>query len=123
MDSLRHLCCSSVSEFIQAVWTGPKFPNASCPPSSCNCSTAPAKPNDKGGSCVAVDCSHGCLYDVRSDPGEHRDVSASNAPVVKLMKARIKILNATAFSPQRGLPDARGCATALAQGGFWGPFL
>jgi hypothetical protein len=100
-----------------AGWTGPTYPNATCPPSNCNCSMDPSN------SCVFADCSRGCLFNLTADQGEHVDLSAELPDILEDMTARIHALNRTCFSPRRGTPSPQGCATALAQGGFWGPFV
>ena len=44
---------------------------------------------------VTADCRAGCLYDLRADPGEHEDVSASHPDVVDQLRARLEQHNAT----------------------------
>ena len=101
--------------FHFATWTGPAYPNAS--------STSFAANNSEWS--VTADCRHGCLFHLSSDPAEHSDVSAALPAVAARLRARLLVVNATAFSPKRGLADnTLGCRVALGKyGGFWGPFL
>ena len=73
---------------------------------------------------TVVDCSAGCLFNLTADITEHNDLAAEQPELVATMGARIREINATAFSPQRGAPSPLGCQVALRQnGGFWGPFV
>ena len=72
---------------------------------------------------TTVDCRHGCLFNLTSDPTETRDLASAQPATVARMLARIEAINATAFSPIRGTSDPRGCDVAVHRyGGFWGPF-
>ena len=51
------------------------------------------------------------------------DLESSHPDVVAELTARIRAVNETTFSPDRGQRDPRGCSTALGRyGGIWGPF-
>jgi hypothetical protein len=87
-------------------WQGPLFPNRSAYPS---------------GSLV---CSP-CLFHVKTDPHELRDVAAENPAVVSALMKEVDALQAGVWSPDRGnATDGLACKVALgANRGFWGPFL
>ena len=71
-----------------------------------------------------VDCSAGCLYDVARDPSERTELSAVQPQTKALLLARLlHLINTTAFAPDRGTVDPRGCEVGVGRyGGFWGPF-
>jgi hypothetical protein len=101
----------------QAIWTGPRFPNAS---------TATQTPAEQ----VFADCGMktGCLYELLSDPSEHRDVAAQFPETVASLRAALERSNKTVWSPSRPT-SSRACDVALAQRkdphydfGWWGPF-
>jgi len=93
---------------LEAIWTGPQFPNSSTTPSDWDSS---------------VDCTAGCLYNLTRDPEERQNVAHLFPDKVHQMVKRISELNQTVFSPDRGPKDPRGCRVALSEnGGFWGPF-
>jgi arylsulfatase B len=105
-----------IGETGQNIWTGPYYPNASTKwddvPYHCGVPSSP--PVGKGG----------CLFNVLSDPNEHDDVAAQHPDIVQEMYARILELQATAFSPNRGVVQPEACEAALnTYGGFWGPFI
>ena len=94
-----------------AGWTGPIYPNNT---------------NPQGGVDAVQDCgTSGCLYDIRRDPYEHKDLAQSQPEVLAKMQAKLKEYQASIFSPDRGKLDLKMiCAAALDKyGGFWGPFL
>jgi len=98
-----------VGTFAEAIWTGPQYPNASSKASEW---------------ATTADCTHGCLYDLITDPGEHLDIAQHNPQLVAQLKARIATINATVFSPHRGSVSPQACAGATQRyGGFWGPFV
>lgn len=104
--------------FIQAGWTGPRYPNASSNASKCFEVHSPAE-----NTCV-LKCSPACLFDIRADPEERVDLAGERPDVVREMLARMKVLNKTAFNPDRGEVDMVVCEKALGEyGGFWGPFV
>ena len=97
--------------FQEGCWTAQQYPNASSP----NLSQYPWN--------ATVDCSQGCLFNLEVDPNEHVEISGSHPDVVAELTARIRAVNETTFSPDRGQRDPRGCSTALGRyGGIWGPF-
>lgn len=60
------------------------------------------------------------LYDrvlQTQDPTEHKDLNSANdarvAQLVERMVDRIRAINATAFSPHRGMPSPLGCQVAV----------
>jgi len=66
------------------------------------------------------DCGVGCLFDIRGDPNEHRDVAKEFPAVVRDMKERLAELNKGVFLPDRGSHDERACHR---WDGFYGPFV
>ena len=74
--------------------------------------------------CLIRPGSEGCLYNLTADITEHHNLADAQPDLVAKMAARIRAINATVFSPQRGTPSPLGCQVALTQhGGFWGPFI
>ena len=65
----------------------------------------------------------GCLYDVYADPNEYNNIIASKQEVWETMLARIDEVQKGVWSPVRGTTDPRACEAAIANGGFWGPFI
>ena len=65
---------------------------------------------------------HGCLFDLQTDPTESRSVASEQPALFERMLAAVDAASATAYSPDRGKPDPRACAQAIARGGYWGPF-
>ena len=65
----------------------------------------------------------GCLYDVYADPNEYNNIIASKQEVWKTMLARMDEVQKGVWSPVRGNTDPRACEAAIANGGFWGPFI
>ena len=130
-------CSEQVGTFHFAMWTGPQWPNAT--------STAFAA-NDSHWA-VTADCRHGCLYDLTNDigksarfgescteydiliivcgVGEHTDISATKPAIVAKMRERLEQINATVFSPNRGLGQQKlSCEVGVNQyRGYFGPFL
>lgn len=93
---------------LQAVYTGPHFPNAS---------------TDFISEHTVGHCADGCLYELRADPSERRDLATEMPERLEAMRAKLAAYEATAFNPDRGREDPAACACALgAYGGFWGPF-
>jgi len=65
----------------------------------------------------------GCLYDVVADPGEHTNLAKKMPDLWHSMHSRLKAIEATTFSPNRGRKDAAACAAVeKLYGGFWGPW-
>merc|ERR1712232_952188 len=60
-------------------WTGPIHPN----------STGPADPERNAKACGAFSCCDGCLYDIQSDPTEHRDLRTAMPDLYAKMHARL----------------------------------
>lgn len=70
------------------------------------------------------DCSHGCLYDIASDPYEHHDLAAQLPEVAARMKSSLDELNQGIFLPDRGNQSDQACQVGVNRyGGFYGPFL
>ena len=73
--------------------------------------------------------SGGCLFDVgvgvAGDMGERVDLAGdpAHAGVLQELQGKLAAANRGIFSPNRGGFDARACAAAAANGGYWGPFL
>ena len=87
-----------------------------------------------------TNCSHGCLFKVKTDPNEYEDVAAKNPEMVSKLSHRLEELRETAFLPVRctcddgfggvactsgpGCDDPRSCDNAVGRWqGFWGPFV
>ena len=91
---------------LEAAWSGLQFPNAST--------------NQTDWDATSLDCSSGCLYNLTNDRSEHNNLAAEHPDTVAKMTARMREINATAFSPQRGASSPLGCEVALdTYGGFW----
>jgi len=98
-----------IGSFDEAVLTGPLFPNKSTDASMWD---------------TTVDCSTGCLYDLDADPTESVDLASEQPELLQNMLARIREINRTVFSPDRGVSDPLACEKALGDnGGYWGPFV
>ena len=50
-------------------------------------------------------CNAGCLYEIKSDPTEHVELSAKYPAKVRVMTRRIEELKETAFTPVRCGPE------------------
>jgi len=99
-------------------WTGPYYPNSTsgpgCDPLDCGFPDAPAKKSGK----------KGCLFNIITDPTQHSDLSEKNPDIVARLYSRLKAVNATCFSPNRGSSDPTVCSTWRTKyGQFVGPFL
>jgi len=95
-------------------WTGPEFPNTS------SWGTEASFMTTECGRTSAT----GCLYDVMADPGEHSNIASANPQLFYQMLARIQDIQATVFSPNRGVASSLACEMALKRyNGFWGPFV
>ena len=101
----------------QSIWTGPEYPNAT---------TATQPPAEQ----VYGDCGFetGCLFDLESDPAEHKDLAATQPAVVARLRAKLVVANATVYNPVRPY-NTKACEVALARRhdpkhnfGWWGPF-
>ena len=71
-------------------------------------------------------CSSGCLFNIKDDPGEHIDLAADpkHAATLKQMQARALSINASVFWPDRGEADWPGeCGAAEKHGNFFAPWL
>ena len=93
-----------------ASWTGPVFPNSSLP---------------RGGIDEVVRCGEsGCLYNIKDDPTEHIELSATMSDVLANMQEKLHDYQATYFNPDRGTSWPGACEYAVKKyGGYWGPFL
>lgn len=93
----------------EAGWTGPHYPNVSTP--------AGIDATEKCGD-------GGCLYNIKDDPEEHVNLADSMENVLKEMRDKLAMYQATYFNPNRGGKWNEACEVALDKyGGFWGPFL
>ena len=91
------------------MWTSPFYPNAS--------TSWPDTPLDCGNPST-------CLFNVFTDPTEHTNLAAAHPDIVQSMMARLRQLEQTVFSPNRGEPTMTACNAADRQWhGFAGPFL
>ena len=96
---------------LLSYWQGPAFPNAS-----------------KYG--VITDlknvqlCAPACLYNIRSDPTEQKNVALEHLEKVKEMLARLDELKKTRFQlPADDSNDEQCFNQIVANGNFFGPFL
>ena len=66
-----------------------------------------------------------CLFDVGQDDVEERNnVDGLNAAIVSSMLARLKAIEATAWTPPETLPDnGMYCEGCKRRGGFNGPWM
>ena len=94
----------------QAGWTGPQYPNLT---------------NPNGGIRDIEHCSDsGCLYNIKQDPEERKNLASEMPDMLKEMQAKLDKVKATYFNPDRGHEWPGACETAVDKyGGFWGPFL
>lgn len=108
-----------VGQLPVACWQGPLYPNNSATKEcdavvDCGFPDAPSPVSGKTG----------CLFNLFTDPTQHHDVAEQYPDIVKSMYKRLQEVNATAFSPNRGLSDPAACETFQHRwGGFYGPFL
>jgi arylsulfatase B len=73
---------------------------------------------------VSVHCSPACLYDVLSDPNEHKNLAGQQPGVLAALLQRMAEVEKTLFNPNRGVRNATVfCKAAAEYGGFVGPFL
>jgi arylsulfatase I/J len=93
-----------------AQWSGPLYPkDPATGPDSLSCNTKVP-----------------CLFDIIADAGEHNDVSNTNTDVVKVMSARLAVLDATQWSPTVPSVPPTGnagsvCNATLKAGGYLTP--
>ena len=107
-----------IGNVSQSFWQGPIYPN----------STSEQKNNTKS---QHVDCGvpssdgpHGCLFNLWNDPNEHENVADLYPDIVLALYQRIKSIQMTVFSPNRGVDQPQACETAIhTWKGYWGPFL
>jgi len=94
----------------QTGWTGPTYPNSST--------------NWQSDFALESCEFSGCLFNIETDPTEHNEVGDQFPEIRHKLHERIRELEKTVFSPDRGLEDPAACGTALTTwGGFWGPWL
>ena len=103
------------------IWQGPYYPNASSYTDwnestervTCGASASPAYPYPGA-----------CLFNVFDDPTEHNDLSTSNPSKLAQLTNRLKEVQDTVFSPNRGQPTGLPCnlASTVYQG-YYGPWL
>jgi len=120
-----------------ARWTGELFPN---------CSTVESITNGPAALHVKVfdnyvylgeddetqdritwtdDCADGCLFNVEADPTEHMDLAKDPkyADMLSKLQGTLRSLNKDLFTPGRGVPLVGACDAAMANGGYYGPYL
>mmetsp|Transcript_31388 Transcript_31388/g.90047 ORF Transcript_31388/g.90047 Transcript_31388/m.90047 type:complete len:241 (+) Transcript_31388:3-725(+) len=121
---------------VYSSWQGELFPNCSTirnlgregpvvPYIALFGVQVPPSPNPEEVEAVTQvqDCGFGCLFDVARDPGEHHNLASASPSILRELQAALWLLNEDSFQPDRGTPDREACATALEQGGFYGPFV
>ena len=91
----------------QAGWTEENHPNSdstSLPDQSCR--------------------RKGCLYNIKDDPEERRNLASTTPAVLRSMRKKLQGYQATHFDPNRGSVSDAACDAALGRyQGFWGPFV
>ena len=94
----------------QAGWTGPQYPNT----------TKPA-----GGINAVEHCGkNGCLYNIKDDPEERKNLATSMPEMLSTMRIKLAKYQEGYFNPNRGTKWPEACKVAEDDnGGFWGPFL
>ena len=99
-----------IGTIVRAGWTGPQYPNQT---------------NPNGGIAAIQDCGiNGCLYNIKDDPEERKDISGDMPNIMKLMYLAIEEYQETHFNPDRGPVSPDACKMALdTYDGFWGPFV
>ena len=66
----------------------------------------------------------GCLYNIKNDPKERRDLASTMTTVLRSMQSKPHGYQATRFNPARGSISPEACVAALGiYQGFWGPFV
>mmetsp|Transcript_134114 Transcript_134114/g.267624 ORF Transcript_134114/g.267624 Transcript_134114/m.267624 type:complete len:539 (+) Transcript_134114:63-1679(+) len=65
-------------------------------------------------------CGHGCLFDIKADPNEHKELSATHPDIVQKLKARLKELNQGVIHKEVGHDDPDACTR---WNGFYGPWV
>jgi hypothetical protein len=108
-------------------WLGPIYPNASTTPwrvtlrlllSGQNCGMNATLPGERG-----------WLFHIKSDPGEHSEMSAAQPQIhAKLLKRALELdltqIDGLKGDGWRGVPDpAAACAAAVRNNGTWGPHM
>lgn len=94
---------------VMAGWQGPSYPN--------DTHTQPMRSGD------TFDCGSGCLFDLSIDPTEHVNLAKTQPDMMVHMLGLLVEANMTLFAPDRGQGDPRACLQAVANGGFYGPWL
>ena len=71
-----------------------------------------------------VDCGLGCVFDIRSDPGETNDLAQINPGLLAKLRAQFLKMNATQWNVPVCPKDPEACqAYVAANDGFFGPYL
>eukprot|EP00463_Aulacantha_scolymantha_P005973 TRINITY_DN747_c0_g1_i3.p1 TRINITY_DN747_c0_g1~~TRINITY_DN747_c0_g1_i3.p1 ORF type:complete len:155 (+),score=13.81 TRINITY_DN747_c0_g1_i3:54-467(+) len=105
-----------IGDIVEAGWQGPHYPNST---TNTHCFDTKAKSS----SCLAK-CDPACLYNIKTDPEERKNLASSQPDRIKTMLAILHKYYLTAFVPNRGKTNPAACAKALSDyGGFWGPWI
>ena len=99
-----------IGDVKYAGWTGPMYPNNTHP---------------DGGISATERCKDdGCLYNIRDDPEERKNLAKEMPDKRKEMREKLQKYKDSHFDPNRGKEWPGACETAVNKyGGFWGPFL
>lgn len=70
----------------------------------------------------SADCTSGCLFDLSTDPYEHRNLATEHGGLLSELVTELARLNGTIFDPDRGSMETTHCTVALEHGAY-GPFV
>merc|ERR1711924_128877 len=67
----------------------------------------------------------GCLYDIEAAPSERKNLARHEPAIWRDLHDRIRQLEASTFSPDRGHVDIAEACSAVSHryNGFWGPWV
>mmetsp|Transcript_9866 Transcript_9866/g.21499 ORF Transcript_9866/g.21499 Transcript_9866/m.21499 type:complete len:157 (-) Transcript_9866:1848-2318(-) len=69
-------------------------------------------------------CNPGCLFNIRQDPNEKKELSKEKPELLKQMLEELAELNKSYFNPNRGKEWKPSCDVFLNKyGGYYGPFI
>ena len=112
----------------RACRPGPIYPNGTDLPGGAGAPAERGTTINGTGQCVETQTCPGgaCLYNIFTDPTEHRQLSGlpGMAAQIDKMRTRLAELEATYFNPKRGHDDGLAARVAREKwGSYWGPFV